>query len=83
MFPARLWNNEPRIRSVPISLARFGVTCLETLLRKPPITRAMFDILQHDDRVDTDVFCKTLGIALTPLDTSLSDLIGPESESTS
>lgn len=27
---ARLWNNEPRIRSVPISLARFGVTCLET-----------------------------------------------------
>lgn len=80
---ARLWNNEPRIRSVPISLARFGVTCLETLLRKPPITRAMFDILQHDDRVDTDVFCKALGIALTPLDTSLSDLIGPESESTS
>jgi uncharacterized protein YbjT (DUF2867 family) len=80
---ARLWNNEPQIRSIPVGLARFGVACLETLQRNPPITRAMFDILQHDDRVDTDVFCKTLDIELTPLDTSLSDLIGPESEPTS
>jgi len=80
---ARLWDNEPKIRSIPTPVARFGVRCLETVLRNPPITRAMFDILQHDDRVDTNVFCKTLGIALTPLDTSLSDLVGPESESTS
>jgi uncharacterized protein YbjT (DUF2867 family) len=77
---ARLWNNAPKIRSFPIGLARFGVSCLDKLLRNPPITLAMFDILQHDDRVDIDTFCETLGVELTPLDTTLSDLIGPESE---
>jgi uncharacterized protein YbjT (DUF2867 family) len=77
---ARHWNNEPRIRSMPRRLARFAVTWLEKFLKDPPITRPMFDILQHEDRVDPDVFCKTLGIELTPLDTTLSDLIGPESE---
>jgi uncharacterized protein YbjT (DUF2867 family) len=76
---ARLWNNEPQIGSIPLGLVKFGVTCLERLMRSPPITRAMFDILQHDDRVDPDVFCQNLGIELTPLDTTLSDLIGPES----
>lgn len=79
---ARFWNNEPRIRSIPISVARFGVSSLERFLRSPPITLAMFDILQHDDRVDTSVFRRTLGIELTPLDTTLSDFIGPESEPT-
>ena len=80
---ARLWNNEPQIRSIPIGLARFGVTCLEKFSRNPPITRAMFDILQHDDRVDTRTFCRTLGFELTPLERTLSDFIGPESESAS
>jgi len=77
---ARLWNNEPRIKSIPTRLARFGVNCLETFSRNPPVTRAMFDILQHDDRVDTRIFCQTLGFELTPLDKTLSDFIGPESE---
>lgn len=80
---ARLWNNEPKIRSIPTGLAHFGVTCLERIMRDPPITRAMFEILQHDDRANTRIFCETLGITLTPLDTTLSDLIGPESEATS
>jgi len=79
---ARLWSNEPKIRTMPLGLARFGVSCLDRLLPNPPITRAMFDILQHDDRVDTDRFCETLGIELTPLDTTLSDHIGPESKPT-
>ena len=78
---ARLWDNEPRIRTMPLGLARFGVTLLERLLPNPPITRPMFDILQHDDRVDTEVFRRTLGIELTPLDKTLSDFVGPESES--
>ena len=77
---ARLWANEPKIRSMPLGLARFGVSCLESILPNPPITRAMFDILQHDDRVDTRAFCKTLGIELRSLDSTLSDHIGPESE---
>lgn len=77
---ARLWQNEPRIGSIPLALARFAVSCLDTILPNPPITRAMFDILQHDDRVDPEPFCKILGIELTPLDTTLSDHVGPESE---
>ena len=80
---ARLWNNKPKIRTMPTGVVRFGVSCLEKVLRSPPITRAMFDIIQHDDRVDTDAFCQKLGIELTPLDTTLSDHIGPESETTS
>jgi NADH dehydrogenase len=80
---ARLWNNEPQIRTMPAGVVRFGVSCLEKVLRIPPITRAMFDILQHDDCVDVDAFCEKLGIELTPLDTTLSDFIGPKSEPTS
>jgi NADH dehydrogenase len=78
---ATFWNNEPKLGSIPTGLARFGVGLLERILPNPPITRAMFDILQHDDQVDTAVFCQKLGIELTPLDTTLSDFIGPESES--
>jgi NADH dehydrogenase len=78
---ARLWRNEPKIRTLPVALARFGVRVLDKVLSNPPITPAMFDILQHDDRVDPERFSKILGIELTPLDTTLSDLLGPESES--
>ena len=77
---ARLFDNEPTIRTLPLALARFGVACLDRFLPNPPITRAMFDILQHDDRVDTNRFLEALGIELTPLDTTLADHIGPESE---
>jgi len=77
---ARHWNKAPTIRSIPESLARLAVTILDRVLPNPPITRAMFDILQHDDRVDIDHYCKTLGVEPTPLDTTLAELIGPESE---
>ena len=77
---ARLWKNEPTIRSMPLALARFAVRCLDQVLSNPPISLAMFDILQHDDRVAPERFCEILGIELTPLDTTLSDHVGPESE---
>jgi len=76
---ARLWGNEPRIRTLPLWAARLGVATLDRLLRQPPITRPMFEILQHDDRVDPDPFCEALGIDLTPLDTTLADHVGPGS----
>jgi NADH dehydrogenase len=76
---ARHWENEPRIRSLPRGLARAGVGLLESFLPNPPITRAMFDILQHDDRVDTRPFREKLGVSLTPLDTTLADFVGPAS----
>lgn len=77
---ARLYGNKPKISSLPQGLARFGVSLLDRLLSKPPVSRAMFDILQHDDRVDPGAFCKALGIELTPLDQTLADHVGPPRE---
>ncbi len=76
---ARHWSHTPRIRSIPLGVARAGIGLLEALLPNPPITRAMFDVLQHDDRVDPRAFCEQLGIELTPLDTTLADFVGPAS----
>lgn len=78
---ARLWENEPKISSLPIGLARAGVDLLERLLRSPPVTRPMFDILQRDDRVNPEAFCKTLDLELTPLDRTLVAHVGPQSRS--
>jgi len=76
---ARHWQNEPRIHAMPHALARAAVGLLEAILPNPPITRAMFDVLQHDDRVDPRAFCEKLGLRLRPLDTTLADFVGPAS----
>lgn len=77
---ARLFDASPRIRSIPLWAARAGVALVERVMRNPPVTRAMFDILQHDDRVETEPFRRKLDVELTPLDQTLAELIGPESE---
>jgi uncharacterized protein YbjT (DUF2867 family) len=74
---ARLFGNEPKIKSIPLGLARFVVRFLSAILSQPPITLPMFDILQHDDRTDPKFFASTLGIELTPLSKTLADLVGP------
>ncbi len=76
---AHLWQNEPRIHSLPLGLARLAVGLLEAVHPEPPITRAMLGVLQHDDRVDVRPFCEKLGLSLTPLDTTLADFVGPAS----
>jgi len=76
---ARHWNNEPRIGGIPLGLARAAIGLLERVHPEPPITRAMFDVLQHDDRVDPRAFCEKLGLTLRPLDTTLADFVGPAS----
>lgn len=76
---ARLWQNEPKIGSIPLGLARFAVNQLDRFLRNPPVSRAMFDIMQHDDRIDPATFCQILGLSLTPLDQTLTDFVGPAS----
>jgi len=80
---AKLWDNQPKIRSIPRWLARLGVRIISMAAPNPPITPPMFDILQHDDRTDPRVFAKTLGIELTPLSTTLADFVGPKSEADS
>jgi uncharacterized protein YbjT (DUF2867 family) len=78
---ARLWDNEPKIRSIPGWLARFAVDVISKLHPRPPITRAMFDILQHDDRTDPGALRAALGIELTPLSQTLAEHIGPKPDS--
>jgi uncharacterized protein YbjT (DUF2867 family) len=68
---AALLGKAPRIATVPYVLARALATLCELLLPSPPITRAMLDVLEHDDRVDPAPACRALGLTLTPLDQTL------------
>lgn len=65
---------------VPLGLVRAGISLLEGLSASPPMTKTMFEVLQHDDRVDPGPACKRLGIALTPLDETLRHCLRPETE---
>ncbi len=75
---ADLYGNTPRLSSIPLGLARMGVRVVERVLPNPPISIAMFDILQHNDRVDPTALCEALGITLTPLEQTLADHVGPD-----
>ncbi len=67
-----LLGKAPRIVSLPLGLALGIVGVVERLSANPPVTRAMLEVLDHDDDIDPTPACTTLGIALTPLDTTLS-----------
>ncbi len=69
-----------RTFAVPLGLARAAVALLERLSGDPPMTLAMLDVLQHDDRVDTAPACKRLDLELTPLDETLRHCVGPETK---
>jgi NADH dehydrogenase len=79
MRAATLYDRRPFVIPVPLALARGAVATLERLLPAPPVTRAMLEILQHDDRIDEAKSCERLGIRLTPLDETLGRYVGPES----
>ena len=61
----------PRVAHVPYALAFALATVCELLLPSPPLTRAMLEVLEHDDRVDPGPACRALGLTLTPLDQTL------------
>lgn len=60
----------PRIAPVPWLLASLSARLLGAL-PSPPVTLAMLEVLEHDDRVDPAPACRALGIDLTPLDETL------------
>ena len=61
-----------KIQSIPIGLGRLLASVLNTLLSNPPITPAMLEILDHDDRIDNAKALGALQISeLTPLDDML------------
>jgi NADH dehydrogenase len=67
-----LGREPPSVRTIPLPLARAFASVATALLPNPPITPAMLDVLQHDDRVDPRPACKQLGISLRPLDETLA-----------
>ena len=77
---AALHRRTPVVVPVPMWLARGLVGLLERLLASPPVTVAMLEVLQHDDRVDEAKSCEQLGLRLTPLDETLRSYVGPERE---
>ena len=57
--------------SLPIAFGRMLAAMFEGLSANPPVTRAMLDVLDHDDNVDVAPACESLGLKLTTLDETL------------
>ncbi len=70
----------PRVRSIPLAVAKAGAFLAERLASDPPVTRAMLGVLEHDDDVDPAEACRRLGIELTPLDEVLRRALVAEEE---
>ncbi|MBW2383597.1 MAG: NAD(P)H-binding protein [Deltaproteobacteria bacterium] len=68
----------PRVVPIPVMVGRLFAAVLGRVAQNPPITPAMFEILQHDDRVDVAAACDRLDLTLTPLDETLIFCVGPE-----
>ena len=68
---AALHNNRPSIYSLPLFFGSALAYLLELLQRKPPITREMLRVLNHDDAIDPSEAAAALGITLTSLDQTL------------
>lgn len=68
---SELLGNSPWILPVPLGLVRAAAWLFERFSKDPPITRAMLDVLEHDDQIDPRPACAELGLELTPLDQTL------------
>ncbi|MEM7098811.1 MAG: NAD(P)H-binding protein [Pseudomonadota bacterium] len=73
---ASILNHSTTCVSLPMGLGLAMAGLLETLLSNPPVTRAMLEVLDHDDQVDADQALKTLNLPkLTELDAMLSRVL--------
>jgi NADH dehydrogenase len=77
---ARLHGKSPLVVPVPLGVNLGIAALLERLTANPPVTRAMLEVLNHDDDIDPAEACRRLGIELTPLDEVLRRCVGPEAE---
>lgn len=75
---AALHGRRPRVLPLPYGLVALLASLLERVHSNPPITRAMLDVLEHDDRIDPAPACRRLGLALTLLDETLRRCAGTE-----
>ncbi len=68
---AALIAKKPRILSVPMAVVSVFARVAARFASNPPLTPAMLEVLEHDDRIDPEPACKRLGLTLTPLDETL------------
>lgn len=68
---AALMNNRPSIYSLPLQIGFALAHLLELMRHKPPLTREMLRVLDHDDAIDPTQAAAGLGISLTLLDETL------------
>ncbi len=73
---ARRVGGTPAVATLPAPLARCAAWVAERLLRDPPLTGAMLDVLLRDDRVDSAAAWDLLGLRPRPLDDTLDHWFG-------
>lgn len=62
--------------SLPLGLGLAMASLFETFMSNPPVTRAMLEVLDHDDKIDPKAACEVLGLGeLTPLDDMLKSVL--------
>jgi NADH dehydrogenase len=68
---AALVGKRPRFLRVPLAAASLFARLAERFSEDPPLTPAMLEVLEHDDRIDPSPACARLGLTLTPLEETL------------
>ncbi len=61
--------------SLPLGVGLLLAAFLERVSANPPVTRAMLEVLDHDDSIDPEPVAQRLGISLTSLDDMLSRVL--------
>lgn len=69
---ARCLGRSTRVISLPVGIGFALAWLLERTTSKPPVTRAMLGVLDHDDALDTASASRALGLSLTGLDAMLA-----------
>ncbi len=74
---AHVRGRRTRVVSLPIGLALALADVLEKVLTVPPVSRAMLEVLDHDDDVDPVRSEAALGVPLTSVSALLERVIAP------
>lgn len=65
-----------KLVSLPLGIGLGMAGLFETFMANPPVTKAMLEVLDHDDQVDPEAACQALGLSrLTPLDDMLTAVL--------
>ena len=68
------FDNRPTVISLPLSVGLLMARLMELTMRTPPVTRAMLEVLDHDDVVDVSAACEVLKLEVTTLDVAFEKL---------